>query len=473
MDCGRARIAGGGGDGAGGPRAGGGGGSRPHGCGSAGRRRRRRDASGAGEPPRPGTLQGGHSGPRRVRRPPPGYAAQSRCRRLDRGAARGGRLSDRASPLHLRAAAAPHGSTGRPAPRGGARPGRSDADGRPGRTQRQRARRKLHLRLPGANGSRPRPAGPAGRAASGPQPRGTDARPALPGLLHQGGRHAARRDVHRRRPHGRAGVRRGGRRRRVGHGTRHGAGAHPECAGRRDGGVHPLCALEQRGDRPQRQPRLRRAAAGAAGCGGSAGLRALPGAALAGDDPARHDAVRPRRPGSGRGGQPRPAARGGREHRVPVELDPRCRVAGPGVPLQGGQRRLRHGLPRHRRPAHDQYRLDPLHERDAVDQPARERTRNADRRRLEPPLASTHRPVRDLHGRRLPAGPQRRPDDAGGARRAGRRDRRPGRRGDCDASPRPPQTPTRRWPGRFRGGASGAAGARCARRRRRARARRP
>ena len=111
-----------------------------------------------------------------------------------------------------------------------------------------------------------------------------------------------------------------------GHRAGDGAGAHPQRAGRRDRRVDPLRALEQRGDRTQRQPRLRGGPARAAGRGRPARLRPLPRAPLAGDDPARHDAVRPRRAGAGRRGQPAPAPRGRHQHRVPVELGPGRRV---------------------------------------------------------------------------------------------------------------------------------------------------
>ena len=137
--------------------------------------------------------------------------------------------------------------------------------GRTHRTQRQRSGRQLHLRLPAAHRRRPRSPGPAGRGAARAEPRGTDQWRALAGLLHQGRRHAPRRNVHPRRAHGRSRVRRGRRRRRIGHGAGDGAGAHPQRAGRRDRRLDPLRTLEQRGDRAQRQPRLRRRPARAAG----------------------------------------------------------------------------------------------------------------------------------------------------------------------------------------------------------------
>ena len=68
------------------------------------------------------------------------------------------------------------------------------------------------------------------------------------GLLHEGRHHAPGGDVHRRRPHGRHRLGRGGERRRVGHGDRDGAGAHLQQPGRADRALDPLRALEQRGD---------------------------------------------------------------------------------------------------------------------------------------------------------------------------------------------------------------------------------
>ena len=94
------------------------------------------------------------------------------------------------------------------------------------------------------------------------------------GLLHEGRHDASRRDVHRRRPHGRARLGRGGERRRLGHGARDGAGARLQQPRRADRALDPLRALEQRGDRTERRARLRRAAQGTAGQGGSRRARA-------------------------------------------------------------------------------------------------------------------------------------------------------------------------------------------------------
>ena len=109
---------------------------------------------------------------------------------------------------------------------------------------------------PDAAGAAPRSA-PA-RAQCGAD----DARRAAGSLLHEDRRHEARRDVHRRRPHGRPRLGRGGQRRRIGHGARDGDRAHLQRAGRRDRAIDPLRPLEQRGERPQRRMRVRRPAEG-------------------------------------------------------------------------------------------------------------------------------------------------------------------------------------------------------------------
>ena len=119
----------------------------------------------------------------------------------------------------------------------------------------------------------------AGREAARAQSRADDERPARERLLHQGRHDAARRDVHRRRPHGRPRVGRSGQRQRLRHGAGDGAGAHLQHAGRADRAHDPLRALEQRRDRPQRRARLRRAARGAPGQRGSAGIGPLSRAA--------------------------------------------------------------------------------------------------------------------------------------------------------------------------------------------------
>ena len=66
--------------------------------------------------------------------------------------------------------------------------------------------------------------------------------------------------------------------------------------------------------------------------------------------------------------------------------------------LQARGRQLHDPLPGQRGPAHDQHRLGAVHEHRAGDQPARERARHADRRRLEPDLAHS----RSTSSRRSP-----------------------------------------------------------------------
>ena len=100
----------------------------------------------------------------------------------------------------------------------------------------------------------------ARREAARAQSRADDPGPARGGLLHQGRHHPPRRDVHRRRAHGRPRLGRGRQRQRIGHGAGDGAGAHLQHARRADRAHDPLRAVEQRGDRPQRRARLRRAA---------------------------------------------------------------------------------------------------------------------------------------------------------------------------------------------------------------------
>ncbi len=85
-----------------------------------------------------------------------------------------------------------------------------------------------------------------------------------------------------------------------------------------DGTFHPLHPVEQRGDGTERRLRLCGAARCAAGARGTARIRTVPGAALARHDPARHDAVRSWDAPGGRHGRQESAARGGRQHRIPV-----------------------------------------------------------------------------------------------------------------------------------------------------------
>ena len=84
--------------------------------------------------------------------------------------------------------------------------GSDDTHRRPGRPQRQRSRRELDLRLPGAYRRQPQPRRAARRAHPRAQPRGAGERRAYRGLLYQDRHDSARRDVHHRRPHGRPGV---------------------------------------------------------------------------------------------------------------------------------------------------------------------------------------------------------------------------------------------------------------------------
>ena len=64
--------------------------------------------------------------------------------------------------------------------------------------------------------------------------------------------------------------------------------------GRGDRALDPLHPLEQRRDRPARRQCLRRPAQGLAGHGDAEGVGQVSRAEVAGHDPARHDAVRPR-----------------------------------------------------------------------------------------------------------------------------------------------------------------------------------
>ncbi|CAA9306499.1 MAG: Leucine aminopeptidase-related protein, partial [uncultured Gemmatimonadaceae bacterium] len=260
------------------------------------------------------------------------------------------------------------------------------------------------------------------REAARAQRRGERARAAAERLLHEGGRHPPRRDVHRGRAHGRHRVGRGGQRRRLGHRARDGAGARAERPRREDRALDPLRALEQRGDGAQRRARLRGPAAGAAGAREPGRLGSLPGAQVAGDDPARHDAVRPRDAARRRDDEPRAAPRGRRERRVPGGVQARGRVAGAGLALPAGEREVRHRLPGRGGEPHDEHRLRPLPGPRAGDQPPRERARHAGGQRLGPALAPAHGPVRDVRRQGLPPRAQRGADDAGRGEPARRRD---------------------------------------------------
>ena len=164
------------------------------------------------------------------------------------------------------------------------------------------------------------------------------------GVLHEGRDHAPRGDVHRRRPHGRPRMGRGGERRRLGHRARHGARAHLQQSRRADGPFDPIRPVEQRGNRTQRCAGVRRAASGAAGKGKSAGIRQVSGAEVARHDPARHDAVRSRHAAPGRHHEPRAAAGSRREHRIRDDLEDVRGRAEARMDLRDGQRQVRHGL---------------------------------------------------------------------------------------------------------------------------------
>ena len=92
------------------------------------------------------------------------------------------------------------------------------------------------------------------------------------------------------------------------------------------------------------------------------------------------------------------------------------------VGLQDRQRSVCDRLPGERGAAHDEHGFGPVHESGARDQPARERARRADRRRMGSQLAPAERRVHDVHRQGLPAGVERGPDDAGRGGTAGRSD---------------------------------------------------
>ena len=211
-----------------------------------------------GQPSRSREIQGHDQGPDRVRRSPPGHQAQSQSGRLDRSAAEELRLRQRRA-RHLRVQDA--GS------------GRWRRRRRPGRRRRNRPTRSLPVAKCDPDRVARAIAGPRGEPASTTircaSPTKSCARstcePATDGArqdvyLHQGRRHAPRRDVHRRRAHGWTRLGRSRERQRIRHGAGDGAGAHLQHAGRRHRSHDPLRAVEQRRDRPQRRARLRRTA---------------------------------------------------------------------------------------------------------------------------------------------------------------------------------------------------------------------
>ena len=71
----------------------------------------------------------------------------------------------------------------------------------------------------------------------------------------------------------------------------------------------------------ERRARLRGPAQGSAGQGIARRFRQVSRAEMAGHDPARHDAVRPRHAAQGWLGEQRAARRGGRQYRIPGDLE--------------------------------------------------------------------------------------------------------------------------------------------------------
>ena len=150
--------------------------------------------------------------------------------------------TDRIKYEHVTAAARP-----------GSRSRRRRARARRARQQTSRPGRQHDLRHDRTDRREQRPDGAAGREAPRAQHTAGNRRPARAGLLHEGRNQDPRRDVHRRRTHGRHRLGRGGQRRRLGHGARDGAGANPQQSGRADGAHDSIRALEQRRDGPERR----------------------------------------------------------------------------------------------------------------------------------------------------------------------------------------------------------------------------
>ena len=99
----------------------------------------------------------------------------------------------------------------------------------------------------------------------------------------------------------------------------------------------------------ERRARLHRAARFASGQGEPAGLRQISRAEVAGHDPARHDDVRSRHAARRRNDEPRTAPRGGREHRIPGDVETGRGSAEARVGLPDGEREVRNRLSRARR----------------------------------------------------------------------------------------------------------------------------
>ena len=318
-------------------------------------------------------------------------------------AADGRRAAVRARRLRARAHGGAGASAGQGARRRAGPAGSRDAAAAVVRSRQPRADRRQHRSDDAARRKAPRAQLAADNAGA-----------ARRGLLHQGRHHAPRRDVHRRRAHGRAS-----------------AGAkRPTTTGRARRIVMELARIfsspDVQTDRsirfalwnneetgPQRRARLRRAARGAAGQGRSARLGQVSRAEVARHGSARHDDVRPRHAARGRHGQQGAAARGGRQHRVPGDVED-----------GGGRRRRSRGRSARRTrsyatdyPAAVGNRMTntdstPFMDHRRRHQPARERARHADRQRLGSALASADGRVRDLLRQGFPPRAERGADDA-------------------------------------------------------------
>src|ERR1051326_2335229 len=103
-------------------------------------------------------------------------------------------------------------------------------------------------------------------------------------FLHEDRHDSSRGNVYRRRAHGRSWLGRSGERRWLRRGARDGTRTHPRRTGSADRALDSFRALEQRGDRPQRRARLRRATRGAARQGRAGGFGKISGAEMARDD---------------------------------------------------------------------------------------------------------------------------------------------------------------------------------------------
>ena len=193
------------------------------------------------------------------------------------------------------------------------------------------------------------PHAPARREAARAEQRAVHAGPARGGLLHQGRHHASRRDVHHRRAHGRARLGRGGQRRRLGHGAGDGAGARfsamPDVQTERTIRF-ALWNNEETGLNGARAYVEQRR--GLQGRGDPPGSGRYPEPKWLGmiqHDMMMFDHGMPRADGTI---SPDPAARGRRQHRVPVQLADGGRVAEAGLVLPRRQRGVRHRLSRRR-----------------------------------------------------------------------------------------------------------------------------